>query len=198
MSSSSRSDEQRNILKKDAFTTPDGDLVLLSFPIPKALRPINFKDFLAELGDTKIWVWLNPPKDVRQRQWDLLSEYAKVVNAFKVQPEKKRDEKKHQAWLGRVGAALEGLVRRDVEPGPGSRNALDAGRDRRARGAGPSPGCMADRPNIGPCGQPPKRIDDGRDDFPAMDGDHATASQGGPLGGATRCRLERSAPWIFE
>jgi hypothetical protein len=70
----------------------------LKFPLPRIVRPLRLGDFLAELGDVQVLVWVNPPADLRQQRWALLEEYNKTVNAYQELAEKKRDEKKYTAW----------------------------------------------------------------------------------------------------
>ena len=52
----------------------------MRFDIPKIVRPLKLGDYAEELGDTVVWVWVNPPLNLLEHWSDLASESLKAID----------------------------------------------------------------------------------------------------------------------
>jgi len=52
----------------------------MKFDIPKIVRPLKLADYAEELGDTVVWVWVNPPLNLLEHWGDLASESLKALD----------------------------------------------------------------------------------------------------------------------
>lgn len=52
----------------------------MKFDIPKIIRAMKLADYAEELGDTVVWVWVNPPLSLLEHWSDLASESLNAID----------------------------------------------------------------------------------------------------------------------
>ena len=71
---------------------------MAKFPMPKIIRPLKLADYAPEYGDASIQIWVNPPKEVRDRRFDLLGEFVRKDTDFKAAKKTKAEIETQATW----------------------------------------------------------------------------------------------------
>lgn len=52
----------------------------MKIEVKKIVRPIPLREYAEEFGDEAIWVWVNPPRQVRLDYWQIAEEFSAFVS----------------------------------------------------------------------------------------------------------------------